>query len=56
MTNSDPSFGSAFGVMVEWIKAIKADTRDIPRLTRWWTTNPPQPTTAARLAMAKTSR
>jgi hypothetical protein len=31
MTNSDPSFSSAFDVMVQWIKAIKADTRTIPQ-------------------------
>ena len=31
MTNSDPSFSTAFDVMVQWIKAIKADTRDIPQ-------------------------
>lgn len=31
MTNSDPSFGQAFDVMVEWIKAIKADKRDVPK-------------------------
>ena len=31
MTNSDPTFSTAFDVMVSWIKAIKADTRDIPQ-------------------------
>lgn len=31
MTNSDPTFNTAFDVMVQWIKAIKADTRDIPQ-------------------------
>ncbi len=31
MAQSDPSFGQAFDVMVSWIKAIKADTRDVPR-------------------------
>ena len=31
MTQRDPSFGTAFDVMVDWIKAIKADTRDIPQ-------------------------
>jgi hypothetical protein len=31
MTNSDPTFNQAFDVMVEWIKAIKADKREVPK-------------------------
>ena len=31
MTTSDPTFGTAFDVMVQWIKAIKADTRAVPK-------------------------
>ena len=31
MTQSDPSFAQAFDVMVQWIKAIKADHRDVPQ-------------------------
>ena len=31
MTGSDPSFSTAFDVMVQWIKAIKADTRNVPK-------------------------
>jgi hypothetical protein len=31
MTQSDPTFGTAMDVMVDWIKAIKADKRDVPK-------------------------
>ena len=31
MATSDPSFSSAFDLMVQWIKAIKADPRNVPK-------------------------
>jgi hypothetical protein len=31
MAQSDPSFSQSFDVMVEWIRAIKADTRGVPK-------------------------
>lgn len=34
MATSDPSFSQAFDLMIEWIKAIKADNRNVPKATK----------------------
>jgi hypothetical protein len=41
MTASDPSFPQAFDVMVQWIKAIRADARAIPRARKVAENRPP---------------